>query len=213
MTKEMKEKIFQEYFRPAKMIGRDVYYGDLRITSLGLGAEVCGERDCLKESGLVLYPLYEEPGVCWGDVTDGELNKEGFKKAMKGELEEWQIIEFIITTVNMAEHFIRLNAIRNDEDEFLEIAPEGFDARKRWYKKNLSTMYYRVPATLITSEKGVSYIVDAQNVDFCYDEETEWEGVSHVQVTELIDGHKTRQFSRWFHKEAWEITYYAPSQL
>lgn len=230
MTEEMKEKIFQEYFRPSEFIGHDTYHGDLRITNVGFNSETCGVLECIEQASLVMEVpdsefYYRGIQIMDGEfsyekdiqIIDGRLESEDenedhsapIKRLLSGKSKEWELIAFeILSGDTNRGHSVNLVALRDNMSDYIDAKDQGCE--REWYKKNSCILRYRdrnKTTLLHTKESNIIYLVKEIGED---------DGSSMVEITEFIDYRKTRTFSRWFYawggkhnRRSWDITFHA----
>lgn len=215
MTKELKNRIFQEYFRPAKELGEDIYCGDLSITCVGINSDIRYNPLCFEYS-LEMEPLSSNFYYSDMDIMEGALDDEDgddddltkIEKLLKGELKQWKLIEFIFSKGgDDEEHDICFTALRTDGDGYR--AAGNLD---EWYEQNTcSGMYFDHSNnfTLFSSNGGeTAYLMHSgETRGGCLSV------ASFVEITEFICYHKTR-FRRWFHhrnkeSNSWNVTIWA----
>lgn len=216
MTQEQKNKIFLEYFRPAESVGKDLYCGDLHITSVGINSAIRCNPLCF-EHGLEMEPLSGD--FYYGDleIMEGNLDNEEdendyyapVRKLIKGELKQWHLVSFTISdNGNDGEHFINFTALHTDLDSY-----KASKNLEEWYEQNTCTgMYFdhSNDFTLFSTNEGrVAYLMHSYEENSNFERET-----SFIEVTEFIDYRKTRTFHRWFHERkaysnSWHITIWA----
>lgn len=219
MTQEQKNAIFQEYFRTTKIMGSDIYCGDLSITSVGLNSETQHNLLCFKR-GLEMEVLsdnfhYGDIEIMDGGLDDEEKNDNDryvpIRKLLKGELKQWKLVSIVISdNGNDGEHFINFIALHTDIDGYKIASRQG--KADEWYAQNICAgMYFdHNNFTLFSIDEGETvYLmhssedVGSLNAD-----------ASFVEVTEFINYRKTRTFHRWFYKResydnSWKVTYFA----